>query len=232
MKEIYWAQPDVALELLRNGYARLKEQSSAPLAYQEAELDARAAGKGLWESKASPPELINSGDSNWPDWPELKISILRWIDLYGGISAVIGAIIATISIIIRFTRRRRMPLLFLGPQGVGKSWLWSRIRNPDIDEDALRKIPRTDSTKRPKNVNTEPMGPYVVTPIYIDTPGGQPGAQTTELLRKSRLVRQKVVWIITLSTTQEAVTHKSSEAEKIDNEYIYEQLGYLGQQYT
>jgi hypothetical protein len=228
MKTIYWAEPDVTLELLRSGYARLKEPEKAPLKYQEAELDAKAGGRGLWDKNDQDSKGKEEAEEDGIDWSRVKATMLQFILLYGGLGAVIAALLGIWGFTLRLLRRRRMPLLFLGLHAVGKTWLWTRIRKPEISHEELNEITRTDATMYDKLTAPEPLGRYELMPIYIDTPGGQPGMQTTEMLKKYWFVRQKSVWMIILSTTPlSEVTRASRDEDKVDREYISEQLGYL-----
>lgn len=211
MHLMYWTrEPDITYELLRSGYARLRDERSATQIYKEAQFAAKNARLGMWNLPHPKP-----------DWERL-------LTLYGGIGAVLAGLSAVLAFVLQIYRRRKVPLLFLGPSSVGKTWLWARIRDADISHDDLMRLDRTDVTMRESASEALPMGRYEVKPIYIDTPGGQQGWQASELLRKHWLFPRRVVWILLLSTTRlKAASRNSRDDEKIDRDYVSEQLGYL-----
>lgn len=215
------SEPDWTLEFLERGLAQLEDYSSAPTSHRAAQQAAREARLGIWASDVAagpaPPERVL-------DWNRIR----EWVVLYGGLGAVIVALIAIFRLVRRVIRRRRVYLIFLGPQSTGKTWLWTRIINPKVSRQTLEQIkqsPRRDLLKGPR---PEVMGRYEVRPIYIDLPGGKPGEHLMELLTNKRLRPRKHVWIITLSTTpRQDVTKDSSETDKVDRDYISEQRGYI-----
>lgn len=229
MSELYWEEPDLTYEILRKGYGQLKNASEASLRHQEAQLDAAAVGRGLWDlkdgtSKAPAEHKEGLLPANFLS-PEKAV---YWISVWGGVSAVLGSIALLARSLVGWWRRKRLPLVFLGAHSVGKSWLWARIKDPDITLDQLEAIDRTDVTNRTSALQPKTMGKYVVTPTYIDTPGGQPGWQVTEMLGRRWLKPRKTVWVILLSTTPlKSTTRESPEDQKIDSDYMAEQLGYL-----
>ncbi|HEX6900549.1 MAG TPA: hypothetical protein VF789_12570 [Thermoanaerobaculia bacterium] len=224
---VFWnTQPDITRELLLRGLAKLEDETNAPLEYQEAQIDAKGAGRGQWDSergKTQEPNPSAETNTSTPLMDTLKNAATWW----GGGSATAITLYGIWKFFIGLSRRRRVPLLFLGASSAGKTWLWARIRDADITSDELKRIDKTDVTMREVASRPLPMGRYEIKPLYIDTPGGQPSWQAAELTRKRRFWGQKSVWILLLSTTRKAVTRDSSEEEKIDRDYINEQLGYL-----
>jgi hypothetical protein len=218
---IYFSRPNLKTVLLKEGLATLKDPASASADDRTAQLMAKLGKKGLWAEislvplrRAAPPKEKTKAIGV----EEIKSAIALW----GGIAAVIATLIGIGRLVYKLTRRRKVPLLFLGVRGVGKTWLWSRMINPDISVEELNKIETSNEVRIRRASKPEPMGRYEVTPKYIDTPGGMPGQQVTELMGRKR------VWIIILSpNSNKAVTIESREDLKVNSQYVAEQFGYL-----
>jgi hypothetical protein len=247
---MYWdAEPDLKYTLLRQGLARLKDATSASKEYIEAENEAKSKGVGMWsvppQSTPSPPSSVPSSSPN-PDetQPSFIDKIINWNWKKLGsilITFIVGAITiyggaSFIKLITDWRKRHKVPIVFIGRPSTGKTWLWSRLLDPDISEKELSEIQRNEIAFTKRAATPKPMGRYEIIPDYTDTPGGEPGIQVTELLAEQRkfrwlrkfLIPTKSVWIMMLATTQENSAQRESALEqKIDSEYIAEQLGHL-----
>ena len=126
-----------------------RDRNNAPSNLVAAEDQARISHRGIWASSASillqpaptvppsdrftavPPTSSHppSKTSRWLsiDWPRVK----EYVRLWGGIGTAAATAVALASYLFRVIRRTRVFLLFLGPQGVGKTWLWARLVNPE-----------------------------------------------------------------------------------------------------
>jgi hypothetical protein len=223
--KIYWVKPDLTLELLREGYAQLDDPQQSVIPYQETENDARSVGKGMWSGDRATTAGSPFTESEITNYVHtLGKFLLDGIAFWGGLSAVL----ITIGLAWRYLHRRPIPILLLGVDSSGKTWLWASINDPNIShQDFLSLRTRTTVTQVRVAEKRKPMGRYELRPVYIDTPGGSPGSQTMELLKRRRFSYPKCVWVIVLSTTRQDVNYSNSESEKIAVDYIAEQLGYL-----
>jgi hypothetical protein len=203
-------EPDVRMELIVRGIARLRDTFDKTSAYAIAQSKARAEGIGLWPAPKpdthTPVRAKTASDRTGHQtvpWGRIKELIL----FYGGLGTVIAAAAALIRWLSLLIRRRRLLLIFLGLQSAGKSWLWSRMINPEITHQELNAIPRSQvPTKRAKR--SLPMGRYEVTPLFHDLPGAKPEEHINALLGGkgfwARLFsrRRVTIWIIQLATTE------------------------------
>lgn len=212
-------EPDWKWLLLSKGYARLKDEGKASSQYVAAQNKAKEAHLGLWADDNTDGILTT-----------LKIVgsiVFGLISLWGG---------ASLYRALRDWRKwHQVPLILLGRPSTGKSWLWHRLVDPDVSVAELEQIPRGVVAKR-KTMRTKPLGRYEITPIPIDTPGGQSGEQVNVLMEERSLlrrlvrllVRAKSVWLFTLSTTPERhIDRNSTDEAKVDEYYIEQQLGHL-----
>jgi len=141
--------PDFRLKLLESGLARLKDEASASTKYVEAQNSARAAGYGMWprpqpSTRPSPiakltptplqaiptpsvePTAVPIGEivASWP-WRFIAKIVLVALGLIG--LPAIG------KVFLLWRRRHLVYLVFVGLKSTGKSWLWNRISDPDIN---------------------------------------------------------------------------------------------------
>lgn len=248
----YWdAEPDLKYTLLRQGLARLKDPTSASIEYIDAEIEAKSKRIGIW---ADPPQSSNPPPPSSPDpssspssdethrsfvdkiinwnWKEIGSILIKVI--LGAITLYGGA--AFIKLVTDWRKRHKVPIKFVGLSSTGKSWLWRRLVDPDISDKELEEIDITEFAIDKKEAKPKPMGRYEIFPVYTDMPGGKPGIQVTKLLegknkfRRLRrfLIPSKSVWIMMLATTPEKSVERDSDLEqKINSDYIVEQLGHL-----
>lgn len=237
----YWdKEPDIKKMLLQNGLARLKDDGTAAPEYIEAQNEAKSQALGMWkassagtqpEAKPSLPARIlkTLKGLNWRDIGLVAGSLLIGVTGWYGGSAFIG--------LIRDWRRRyQIACILLGRPSTGKSWLWHRMLYSNLSQEEFHKIDRTEATIRTRSTRSKPMGRYEVTPVYVDTPGAQPGQQLTSMMEdsvKSRRLRRflrpsRSAWIIVLaSTPDKSVTRTTEQTRKTDSAYIEQQLGHL-----
>jgi hypothetical protein len=245
--------PDFKLRLLEQGYARLKDETSASREYVEAQKTAKAAGYGMWpEPKVNPQPSLIPQETPFPSpaptaeatpvaesTPFLQIlRDLPWRTILKIFVVILGLVglPAIVKVLVQWRRRHLVYLIFVGLQSTGKTWLWNRISDPDITEEELGKIEKTDLMLKKKAPRKKPMGKYEIIPVYYDIAGGQAGKQVTTLLDGNRrfqklrkfLVPRKSVWILMLATTQDkTVDFNSPSDKKVDPLFISEQLGHL-----
>lgn len=227
--------PDFKLILLEKGYATLKTQKKHSAIYSKAQEDAEKAHVGIWKlptlpsQKPTPESASNSNNFNWSQFFGWLIGIIfTVVSLFGGS--------ALIEYFNRWKRRNRVSLILVGRPATGKSWLWSRLIDPTISDAEQLRIMRNPQTKKKISCQAKLMGPYEITPVYTDVPGGDPGQQVDAFFQGKKvnngldrfLKPNKSVWIIMLSTTpDEQVTFSSNDNLKIDRSYIDQQLGHL-----
>lgn len=235
LKSTYWGwEPDWQSELLSKGLAKLKRLEGAPPSYVEAQKTAQANGKGLWATSKPPlwtsskPPTTSPPTSDPPkrsiDWKRIK----KFVAFWGGLGTLIASVLALIAWLVRRLRRRRLHLVILGPPATGKTWLWTRLVNPEVTRGELLKIKQTTSRDALKSPVPETWGHYLVTPVYVDVPGGQPGTHLTELLSRKLFSRSKHIWVVVLATTADSsIKRISPEARKLDQDFISEQRGYI-----
>jgi len=213
---IYFYTPDLEVIFLEKGFAKLNRTVGSSEAYRAAQAKAKDAKIGWWAAPSGSPPL----ESLPP--PTSSVEWLPLIALWGGIGTFLGSLGWVISKAIKFFRRRKIPILFLGTGGVGKSWIWIKMVNPDADLDELKKIGVSDAVREAKAQIPENFGKYLLTPVYIDTPGRMAGEQAQQLFKRKR------VWLIVLApTADDSITPSSPDPQKIDREYVARQLGYL-----
>lgn len=246
----YFSEPDWILIYLNNGYAKLKNEYVASESYKNAQEKAKNKRVGMWSqilAKDNSPDIVPKQEPQPPQthfdfssaWKKLinitmqcggyiKYFIAEW----GGYAAAIGSLFALWKIFRIYRNRRKLILLFLGARSTGKTTLFKRMFFP-----ADRPSECDEPTTSPKTITQIDLhkvnwGGFEVTPIYVDTAGGKPGEQTTEMLNKDRLLNRlfrpsRHVWIIVLATTDKQVSQDDTEESKIDHDFITEQLGYL-----
>lgn len=239
---VWWSDQDWSEKVLRKGLAKLRDPSTASPTLREAEESAKVSRLGVWASlppKEPPvepakvdPAPVELGpveparaDPAPPDrWREF----IEFIKLWGGIGSILASLAALIAFLARLMRRTRVFLLFLGPQAVGKTWLWSRLVNPEITKTELARMGVSKLRDRYRQKTSEPFGKHELRPVYETVPGGQPGTHFDELLKRRWLVRTKSIWVVILAPTRDnSVTRADVDDRKIDTVYVAEQLGYL-----
>jgi hypothetical protein len=223
LSSLYWDEkPDFERLLLEQGFAHLKDESTASPDHVLAQNRAKLEGRGLWASSSplatSPLQVIKG----------ILTAFIGFAGLFGGYELI--------KLILDWLKRRHVPLIMLGRPSTGKSWLWHRLVDPETGLDELKAVKRTELPVVYKPVHTKPMGRYEITPVFIDTPGGKAGEQVNNLLIERNwrqrlrrfLLRQKTIWIIMLATTPDGNTQgKDAWERKVDSPYIEQQLGYL-----
>ena len=232
---IYWTEPDWKLEMLRRGFARLKDERNAQAKYVEAQTNAKNARHGLWSSLPAPPLPSPSLPEPESRWGTLKKAFYVVVVVVFGVTSWFGGS-AIIKLIRDWRRRHRVPLILLGRPSTGKTWLYTRLIDPDVSTQELRTIRRSDVATRKKMPKSKPMGRYEIIADYYDNPGNKPGYQVDRLLEEKGFLKRigrlliptKSVWMITLATTPDVSVSNNSPAEaKVDEAYIREQLGHL-----
>ena len=79
---VHWDEvPDFKLELLRYGRARLRDESSAPDEYIQAQNQAKSGGLGMW------PEPRAKKTVTIPSWSQITKVLFGLISLYGGLKS-------------------------------------------------------------------------------------------------------------------------------------------------
>ena len=220
---------DWSEEVLRKGLAKLRNPVSAAATLRRAEGEAKAARRGVWASLPAPrPPPAPAPATAAERWNSFWNRVLAFIALWGGIGTLIASVIALIAYLVRIARRTRVYMLFLGPQAVGKTWLWCRLVDPEITKKELLKMGVSPVRDRFSQRTREPFGKHELRPVYVTVPGGQPGTHFDELLESRWFVRTKSIWIVTLAPTRDTtVTKNDADARKIDASYVAEQLGYM-----
>lgn len=245
--------PDFKLKLLQSGIARLRDESSAPSQYADAQKFAKTHGYGMWPKTGPSPRLTATATpaaiASQPPAPSPtaqaspydligEITSWNWDRIFRIFLIVLGliGIAPLVKLFLLWRRRYQVPLIFVGLRSTGKSWLWNRISDPQITEDELDKIPPTEAIIKKKSLGKKPMGKYEIIPVYYDVAGGEAGQQATTLLEYNRrfwrlrrlLIPKKSVWLLMLATTQDkTVTINSPFDKKVEQPFISEQLGHL-----
>lgn len=206
LKEMYWEFPDPKRELLSHGLAKLVDHSAEGQSYLIAEKSAKEKGIGAWSLAQTLTVVVQK---------------LKDFSYFIGGGSLIG-------LLLFLWRSKRVTVAFLGTSSAGKSWLWARLKTPEITVDELEKISPTALPDLDKKSSIITMGKYAIKPLYLDLPGGHPARQVRALLRPWWQSFRKQIWVIVLSTTPIAkVDIKSAEPLKKDEKFISEQLGYL-----
>ncbi len=224
--------------LLKSGFAKLRKEELANNDDIEAQHYAQRHKVGLWSNMTDKPPIKDKEPPSKKDkspekfyWQVFGENVLQFTREWGGIGAFIASLYGLWKGIQFYHKRRKLTLLFLGARSSGKSTLFKRLFTPN-EKPRECNSPETTPKTAATTDKTKPWGRYEVTPIYVDTAGGAPHEQMTEMLRHdnflTKLIRpNRYVWIIMLATTEKRVTMKDLEEKKIDSGFISEQLGYL-----
>ncbi len=246
-KKIYHENsPDWKLLLLTRGFAKIKDERTASTVYINAQRNAKKLRLGMWQGTSSDDNLNQTSqkaadlnqssqkaaDGGPIDYGALLKQIKGFIMEWGGYAAIITSLIFIYNIIRVYRKRRKLFLLFLGARASGKTTLYKRMFQPSDRPEECDKPTTSPTTTRSTSPKIVPLGSYDVTPVYIDTAGGKPGEQASEMLYKEswfqRMLRpSRFVWIIILATTDKHVCYSTPDEDKIDLNFISEQLGYL-----
>lgn len=168
------------------------------------------------------------------------ITNMPWSDIVGWLAKLVLGIVGLIggADIIQWidqrSHRHRVLMTLMGEPSVGKTWLWTRLTDPDISEAELRKI-KLSTVVNTAQATKITMGKFEIVPYLTDLPGTRPEKEIDTLLgqKKFRLLppslsRRKEVWLILLSTTPDSqISYQSPAAQKVDQQYVSEQLGAL-----
>lgn len=224
-------EPDFKEELLKNGYAKLRDFDGALSVLKDAQKSAQEQGIGIWKkTSADPspkPSIPNDQQPENTDW---KALILGGLSFWGGMGTAIGSVVGLAAWIIRKKQQKRIYLFFFGLPSTGKTWISTRLAFPDIARsELLKKKERTRNVSRTSVPTVQVYGRYELHHENIDIPGGSPGEQLQHMLRKRvKGIFARQIWIITISTTQNSlVNYHSPDADKIDSKFVDHQLGYL-----
>jgi len=232
---IYWGEPDWKRVLLEKGLARIKNDASLTDGYSDIEKQAKNERNGMWAELMPPlPQPSKGwidkiiGFVGWQKYEQRLRNFKEWLVGFLGLSTLV----ALVKLIKTWEKRRKVKLKLIGLSSTGKSYLWHRLLDPEITESELLKTlgHRKSDDARRKATRSKAMGRYEITPIYYDTPGSKPGVQTAVMLEGSRGFQwlNKSIWMIMLATTPDhTISRSSPEEEKIDRDYISEQLGNL-----
>lgn len=246
----------VRLSLVRNGYATLKDSSTASDDYIKAQQYAKEQGNGIWKKELPKPTPVNvnpptqgapvgsfpspiltptakesptSQPTTGIPWSRLKDFVVFW----GGFGVLVAGLVGLTFFIVAFLNKRRLFLIMLGSRSSGKTTVYKRMFHPFSQPEECvtpRATIQTDKTVSSQSVN---WGKYVVSPIYVDTAGGQYGEQINSLIKRDRIFRKLVkpsrfVWIIVLATCQDSrITKAHADGDKLSSSFVSEQLGHL-----
>jgi len=244
LRRVFRSPAQIKVALLDHGFAKLKDERSAPADLVQAQRTAQAQGLGLWK-RSTPAPAVALSHSQAPqslqpsravEGDGFTATLARLTSLAGGLlNAVVwaisfcGGLIAVVLVFRNWLTRERVTLLLMGESAAGKTWLWCRLKEPDI---ARADLPTELSRKTASGSLMYPKvyGHHVLIPTFVDLPGTQLGQQMTHMLNRRRFAqvrglawRRKVIWIVVVSPTR----GDALAANDLDRDYMTLQLGYL-----
>jgi len=208
---VYNEVPDFKLLFLEEGLARLRDPINASDSYKAAEENAKKQQKGIWSD--------GSSKENNPNFSLKYIFelILKWLPWLVSIG-IVGAIAKYIR--KKFYIERRVRLLIIGEPSAGKTALYLRISDPNVDKKKILLLEASKSLDRYKAKNFIPKGKFEIYPILSDIPGSA-FSTVWEQLSISR--SHAVVLVLAHSKL-----NKSSDGKNLfDDKFINIQLGYV-----
>lgn len=212
-KQMFWGVPDFKTILLKNGYASLKQTETAEPSHIAAQKKAKSEKKGQWSGSAETLtkalQVIKS----------LSIKIwhllLRWLPVLISIG-VVGYVASYLY--KKFYIQRRLKLLIIGEPSAGKTALYLRLLDPEIERKKILELAPTKAMQRIERKTFIPKGKFELYPSVSDVPGSAFSTVWDEFGK----VRSHAI-IVVLAPTDK----NTRNPMVIDEKYIYTQLGYV-----
>lgn len=199
----YSELPDFKLQLLRNGVGKLRNPRAASSSYQQAELDAKTTGQGVWATK-----------STWWQYVWRAFRIVGAVGLLGFLAKLL---------LKKLYYERKVQLLILGKPGAGKTALYKRLTEPHLPPTDLLSLTPTRVVARNKKKKPIAHGRLEIYPVLTDVPGSQFGVAWDQLI--GGICRRVQALVLVVAPTKKSKL--SSTDEKYDTRYLDEQIGYL-----
>lgn len=180
---VYSYLPDFKLLLLKNGYAKLKNPTSAPKYYRNAENTAKEKKIGpIWRTKPEPKDAKPEIPASF--WKKTVTSFWGKISfigkfIWGNIKEIILLLgsLGVISAIARhlykkFYIQRRCKLLIIGEPYSGKTALLMSLVNPKVEKEEILKLDaHSPAVTEKERQDFIPRGKFEIYPSVSDVPG-------------------------------------------------------------
>ncbi len=208
---------DLQLELLRRGWATVKDSNRAPPAYLRAESEAKQAKTGMWASQTGNKSEEPVRNTDWTAIFFKVGEILLWLFSVGLLAAIVRWVY------MHWYIQRRVRLVLLGEPSGGKSAILERLLNPKITRDQILELTMTRAVQRRRHQHFIPKGRFEIHPTLVDVPGAGFGA-AWDTLMEARWSWKHWALLVVLAPT---AAGGSAGNGTIDEKYVFTQLGYV-----
>ena len=231
-EKVYVDIYNLKIDLLENGLAKLRN-NDAPSDMKNAQQKAISAGKGIW-AKPKPISDITQNhtapetprESTTKEWIAqilnnvwdilLEWFVLLWKWIFGLASIGLTGLVAQY-IYKKVFLERKLRLLIIGEPSSGKTAIFSRILDPDVERQKILDLAPTQALRRVYRNAFCRIGRYVIHPYLSDVPGSA-FATVWDQFIKTR--KQAILLVLAPSKLNVC-------SDGFDEKYIYTQLGYV-----